>query len=58
MLPGSSPDYNATLDVDRDKAIIAGGGFSTWTYRPTYDVAIPVFSPFTAKIDMRTAYVK
>ena len=47
MLPGSSPDFNSVLDVDSDRAIIAGGGFSSWTYRRTYDVAIPVFNPLT-----------
>jgi len=50
MLPGSMPDYNTTLDVARDKAMLAGGGFSTWTYRQTYDVAIPVFNPQTAEL--------
>ena len=50
MLPGTMPDFSSTLDIDRDKAIIAGGGFSTWTYRRTYDVAIPVFNPLTAEL--------
>ena len=52
MLPGSSPDYNSVLDVDSDKAIIAGGGFSSWTYRRTYDVALPVYNPLTEHLDM------
>ena len=45
MLPGSAPDYSATLEVDRGRAIVAGGGYSTWTYRQTYDVSIPVYNP-------------
>ena len=55
MLPGISPDYNTTLDVARDRAIIAGGGFSTWSYRYTYDVAIPVFNPWTDGLQLPTA---
>ena len=52
MLPGNGPDFNTALDVLRDKAVLAGGGFSTWTYRRTYDVAIPVYSPIAAQTDM------
>ena len=47
MLPGIAPEYNTTLDVARGRAIIAGGGFNTWSYRYTYDVAVPVFNPWT-----------
>lgn len=47
MLPGSAPDYNSTLDVATDKAILAGGGFATWSYRTGYDVSIPVFNALT-----------
>lgn len=47
MLPGSSPDYNSTLDVATDKAILAGGGFATWSYRTGYDISIPVYNPLT-----------
>lgn len=46
MLPGELPDYKTTLEVDTGKAMIAGGGFSTWTYRRGFDVSIPVFNPF------------
>jgi len=44
MLPGRAPDYSTTLDASCDKAIIAGGGFSHWTYRSGFDISIPVFS--------------
>ena len=52
MLPGSAPQYHTTLDVDRNKAILAGGGFSTWSYRRTYDVAIPVLNPAASSIEL------
>lgn len=44
MLPGSVPDYNPVLEIESDKAILAGAGFSSWTYRRTFDISIPVFS--------------
>uniref|UniRef100_A0A8C2W053 Exostosin-2 n=1 Tax=Chinchilla lanigera TaxID=34839 RepID=A0A8C2W053_CHILA len=50
MLPGGPPDYNTALDVPRDRALLAGGGFSTWTYRQGYDVSIPVYSPLSAEV--------
>uniref|UniRef100_A0A146YP70 Exostosin-2 n=1 Tax=Fundulus heteroclitus TaxID=8078 RepID=A0A146YP70_FUNHE len=50
MLPGGPPDYNTALDVPRDRALLAGGGFSTWTYRQGYDVSIPVYSPLSADV--------
>ncbi|XP_013385446.1 exostosin-2-like [Lingula anatina] len=48
MLPGSVPDFNTVLDVKHDKAIIAGGGFSSFTYRRTYDVSVPVYNPLVS----------
>lgn len=47
MLPGGAPDYNSTLDVATDKAILAGGGFATWSYRAGYDISIPVYNALT-----------
>lgn len=32
------------------RALLAGGGFSTWTYRQGYDVSIPVYSPLSAEV--------
>ncbi|KAH8401571.1 hypothetical protein KR009_006570 [Drosophila setifemur] len=45
MLPGGAPSYNTVMDVNTDNAIIFGGGFDSWTYRPGFDVSIPVWSP-------------
>uniref|UniRef100_A0AAY5KLH6 Exostosin glycosyltransferase 2 n=1 Tax=Esox lucius TaxID=8010 RepID=A0AAY5KLH6_ESOLU len=52
MLPGGPPDYSTALDVPRDRALLAGGGFSTWTYRQGYDVSIPVYSPLSADVEL------
>lgn len=45
MVPGTAPDYNTTLDVHTDRAMIAGAGFDTWTYRHGFDLAIPFYRP-------------
>lgn len=44
MLPGSAPEFSTSLDVLHGKAIVAGGGFSHWTYRTKFDISIPVLS--------------
>ena len=49
MLPGGPPDYNTSLDVPVDKAILAGGSFATWSYRSGFDVSIPVYNALTIK---------
>ena len=46
-MPGQPPDFNTSLDVQTGKAVLAGGGFSAGTYRPGYDVSIPVFNSLT-----------
>lgn len=45
FLPGSYPMFNTVIDTNTDHAIIVGGGFDSWTYRPGFDVSIPVWSP-------------
>ncbi len=52
MLPGSTPDYNTSLDVYHDKAIVVGGGYSRWSYRYNYDIAIPVYNPLVAEMKL------
>ena len=52
--PGIFPDYNATLDVHHGRAIVAGGGYSSWTYRRTFDVSVPVFNPLTSSFNGST----
>lgn len=48
MVPGQAPDFNTIIDVNTDKALIAGAGFDTWTYRSGFDLSIPFYSPILA----------
>lgn len=45
MVPGSVPDYNTVIDVPVGRAMIAGAGMSSLTYRPGFDISLPVYSP-------------
>lgn len=45
FISGSSPDYSTVLEVNTDKALIAGAGFDTWTYRMGFDISLPFYSP-------------
>lgn len=38
------------IDLNIGKALVAGAGFSSWTYRPGFDVSLPVFSPLAAEL--------
>nr|CAG4641480.1 EOG090X01LY [Eurycercus lamellatus] len=49
MLPGSLPEYSPYLGVDAGYSMITGGGFSSLSYRPGFDISVPVFSPLAAK---------
>lgn len=45
MLPGTPPQFDTTLNLARGKALVAGGGFSSLTYRRGYDISLPVYNP-------------
>ena len=45
MVPGSVPDYNTVIDVPVGKAMIAGAGMSSLTYRSGVVISLPVYSP-------------
>lgn len=52
MLPGTLPNYSTVLEVPRGNSLLAGGGFSSLTYRREFDVSIPVFNPLLADTDL------
>ncbi|CAB4015514.1 Exostosin-2 [Paramuricea clavata] len=47
MIPGQSPDFNTSLDVQTDKAVLASGSFSSSSYRPGFDISIPISNSLT-----------
>lgn len=51
MLPGTSPSYATSLEVNTAQALVAGGGFDSWTFRRSHDVSIPVFNPARYHLD-------
>lgn len=51
MLPGSLPEYATSLEVNTGRALVAGGGFDSWTFRRSHDVSIPVFNPARPDLD-------
>lgn len=46
MLPGADPDYHTVIDINTGKALIAGAGFDSWTYRTSFDVSLPLLTPY------------
>lgn len=56
MVPGVSPDFNTILDVNTDRALIAGAGFDTWTYRSGFDLSIPFYNPILADFKFEDNY--
>lgn len=51
MLAGSAPNYNTVVDLATGKAIIAGSGFDTWTFRYGFDISIPLYSEIATHIN-------
>lgn len=54
FLQSSNPDYNHRLNIKLGKAMIASGGFDSWSFRPQFDLSIPVFSPFSNQYIFRS----
>lgn len=44
MVPGTAPDYKTVVDLSIGKAMVAGVGFDSWTYRSSFDISIAIYS--------------
>ncbi|XP_025420812.1 exostosin-2 isoform X2 [Sipha flava] len=44
MVPGTAPDYKTVVDLSIGKAMVAGVGFNSWTYRSSFDISIAIYS--------------
>ncbi|XP_045769898.1 exostosin-2 [Maniola jurtina] len=51
MVAGVAPNYNTVVDLNTSKAIIAGAGFDTWTFRYGFDISLPLYSHLAQHID-------
>lgn len=45
MVSGSAPDFSPVLELQLGRAMVAGAGFDTYTFRAKFDVSLPLFSP-------------
>jgi len=44
MVPGTAPDYKTVVELSIGKAMVAGVGFDSWTYRSSFDISIAIYS--------------
>jgi len=56
MVPGAVPDYSTVVELSIGHAIVAGAGFSSWTYRLGFDVSLPVYSPLVTRLTPDTRH--
>lgn len=52
FVPGVAPDFNTIMDVNTDRAIVAGSGFDTWSYRAGFDLSLPLYSSAQQQITL------
>lgn len=52
MLAGQPPSYSTVMDVNTGKAMIAGAGLDSWTYRVGFDIPLPVYSPLAKRAEL------
>jgi len=51
MVPGTAPDYKTVVDLSIGKAMVAGVGFDSWTYRSSFDISIAIYSDLAVSIN-------
>ncbi|XP_050441609.1 exostosin-2 isoform X2 [Adelges cooleyi] len=50
MVPGAAPNYKTIVDLSIGKAMVAGAGFDTWTYRTSFDISIGIYSETASQL--------
>uniref|UniRef100_A0A8D8PUC0 Exostosin-2 n=1 Tax=Cacopsylla melanoneura TaxID=428564 RepID=A0A8D8PUC0_9HEMI len=58
MVSGASPDYSTVVELYSGKAMIAGAGFNSWTYRHGFDISLPVYSSLSKLVHDNTPQSK
>lgn len=48
FIAGAAPNFSPVLEVNTDRAMVAGAGYDTWTYRTGFDFSLPFYSPLLA----------
>jgi len=56
MVPGTAPDYKTVVDLSIGKAMVAGVGFDSWTYRSSFDISIPIYSNLAISLINNTTF--
>lgn len=51
MVSGAPPDYSTVVELELGQAMVAGAGLSSWTYRQSFDLSLPIYSPLSALLD-------
>ncbi|XP_050519723.1 exostosin-2 [Daktulosphaira vitifoliae] len=52
MVPANAPESKTLSDLSIGKAIVAGFGFNTWTYRPSFDISIGIYSKKASQLSI------
>ncbi|KAK6641325.1 hypothetical protein RUM44_013034 [Polyplax serrata] len=51
FISGSPPDYSNVIELNIGNSLVAGAGFSSWTYRSGFDISLPLFSPYLKSLN-------
>lgn len=51
MVPGTAPDYKTVVDLSIGKAMVAGVGFDSWSYRASFDISIAIYSDLAVSLN-------
>lgn len=50
------PGYNSVVELNLSNAMVAGAGFSSWTYRSGFDISIPMYTPVVEQLEITASY--